>query len=71
MPADESPPIPPRPAGSPWPRRGAAQFLNVSERHLARLIEQGKVRAIRIGTRVLIPDDEVHRIAEQGTGARD
>jgi excisionase family DNA binding protein len=61
------PPIPtPRPAGSPWPLPDAARFLTVSERHLYRLIDMGKVRSVRLGRRRLIPDDEVRRLARDG-----
>jgi excisionase family DNA binding protein len=55
-----------RSAGAPWPVRTAAHFLAVSERHVWRLIVAGRVRAIRIGRRVLIPDAEVRRVAAEG-----
>jgi excisionase family DNA binding protein len=55
-----------RPAGAPWPIPDAAGYLAVSTRHLIRLIDAGKVRSIRLGRRVLIPDAEVRRIAAEG-----
>lgn len=55
-----------RPAGAPWPIPDAATFLSVSARHLWRLIDAGEVRSIRFGRRVLIPADEMNRLANQG-----
>jgi excisionase family DNA binding protein len=55
-----------RPAGAPWPVRDAAGYLSVSERHLWRLIDAGRVRAIRLGRRVLLPASEVERLAREG-----
>ncbi|WP_020473413.1 helix-turn-helix domain-containing protein [Zavarzinella formosa] len=52
--------------GSPWPLHDAAKFLNVSHRHLIRLIDAGKVQTIRFGRRVLVADAEVRRLAECG-----
>lgn len=57
---------PPRAPGSPWPIADAAQFLNVSTRHLHRLIDANKVRSIRIGRRRLLPDSEIQRLASEG-----
>lgn len=57
-----------RPAGAPWPIRDAAAYLAISTRHLHRLIDGGKAKALRIGRRVLLADAEVRRLAEQGTG---
>ena len=56
-----------RPAGAPWPMRDAASYWAVSERHVAALVAAGKVRSIKIGGRRLIPDDEVMRVAREGT----
>lgn len=56
----------PRPPGAPWPVTDAARYLAVSERHLFRLMDLGKVRSIRIGRRRLIPADEVQRLAQEG-----
>jgi excisionase family DNA binding protein len=55
-----------RPAGSPWPIPAAAAYLSVSERHLWRLIDASRVRTIRLGRRVLVPDSEVRRVAAEG-----
>jgi excisionase family DNA binding protein len=59
-------PPPPRSAGSPWSISDAAQYLTISERHLHRLLDAGKVQSVRIGRRRLIPDSEVQRLASQG-----
>ena len=55
------------PPAPPWPLAEAWRFLHVSERHFRRLIRAGKVRSIKIGERVLVPDAEVRRVAEHGT----
>ncbi len=57
-----------RPVGAPWPVPDAAAYLSVSARHLRRLIEAGDVKVVRLGRRVLIPADELNRIASQGCG---
>lgn len=59
-------PAPTRPAGAPWPISDAAAFLTISERHLHRLLDAGKVRSLRIGRRRLIPDSEVQRLSTHG-----
>lgn len=56
----------PRPAGAPWPIPEAAAFLAVSERHLYRLLDAGKLKSVRLGRRRLIPDAEVQRLARSG-----
>ena len=38
-------------AGAPWSVRDAANFLGVSARHLARLIDEGKIASIMLGRR--------------------
>jgi excisionase family DNA binding protein len=55
-----------RPEGAPWPIEEAASFLSVSSRHLWRLIDASRVKAIRIGRRVLIPAHEMERLAREG-----
>lgn len=60
-------PRPTRAVGSPWPVPEAAAFPGVSPRHLLRLIDSRKVKAIKIGRRTLIPDSEVRRVATSGT----
>ena len=52
--------------GRPWPMLELAKFLSISKKSLERAIKTGKVKAIRIGRRVLIADDEARRIAESG-----
>jgi excisionase family DNA binding protein len=63
-PTDATPPA--RTPGSPWSIPEAAAFLTVSERHLYRLLDAGKVRSVRLGRRRLIPDAEVQRLARAG-----
>jgi len=63
---NSQPPAPTRPAGAPWPIPDAATFLTISERHLHRLLDAGKVRSLRIGRRRLIPDSEIQRLSTQG-----
>jgi excisionase family DNA binding protein len=53
-------------SGAPWSIPDAARFLAVSERHLHRLLDAGKVRSVRLGRRRLIPDPEVRRLADEG-----
>jgi len=58
---------PAREPGAPWTIGHAARHLQISDRHLRRLIEENKVRAIRLGRRVLLTDAEVRRLATEGT----
>jgi excisionase family DNA binding protein len=67
MPAPTTSAVQSRPPGAPWPLDQAAGFLGVSKRHLHRLIDCRKAKALRIGRRVLLADAEVRRLAEQGT----
>ena len=55
-----------RAPGAPWPIPEAATFLSISERHLHRLIDAGKVKSVRLGRRRLVPDTEVQRLAREG-----
>jgi excisionase family DNA binding protein len=48
--------------------REAAESLNVSTFTLRRLIDGGQVRSVTIGSRRLIPEDEVERVAREGAG---
>ena len=43
-----------------------AQALGVCSRHLRTLIVRGQVRSARLGRRVLVPRDELDRIATEG-----
>jgi hypothetical protein len=38
----------------------------VSERHVAGLAAAKKIKTIRIGHRVFVPDDEARRVAREG-----
>jgi hypothetical protein len=59
---------PARPAGKPWSIREFAGFLGCSERHVGTCAADGRIRIIRVGARVFIPDDEAQRIFREGTG---
>ena len=63
----EAAPPPARPDGSLWPPDMAAKFWAVSRRHAERLIAAGSISAVRLGHRVMIPDQEVKRVAREGT----
>ncbi len=52
--------------GAPWRVQDAAEYLRVSSKHLRKLVAGGKVRSIRLGRRVLIPDVELRRVAAEG-----
>jgi excisionase family DNA binding protein len=55
-----------RPCGKPWAVGEAAGFLGISPRTLWRLIDAGDVKVTRVGRRVLVPDNEVRRLAGEG-----
>jgi len=44
-----------------------AHALHISGRHLRDLISRGHVRAVRLGRRVLVPREELERVAHEGT----
>lgn len=52
--------------GSPVSFSAAAVHLGISERHLYRLRDSKQVRTIRFGRRVMIPADELQRLATKG-----
>lgn len=52
--------------GSPWSVRDAAMYLQISSRHLFRLIGANRIKSIYIGRRVFLSDLEVKRIASEG-----
>lgn len=56
-----------RPAGKPWTLAEAATHLHKSQRTLTRWNRSGLLRTIRLGRSVVIPDDEVRRLATHGT----
>jgi excisionase family DNA binding protein len=43
-----------------------AHALHISGRHLRDLISRGQVRAVRLGRRVLVPREELERVAREG-----
>jgi excisionase family DNA binding protein len=47
-------------------RREVAKLLNLSERQLTRLIADGKLDVVRIGSRTLVHRDEVQKFARNG-----
>lgn len=52
--------------GQPWPLAEAATYFNRSERSLRRDAEEGKLKVIRIGRLVYVPDAEMKRVANEG-----
>jgi excisionase family DNA binding protein len=52
--------------GQPWTVSQASAFLQVSDKHLANLIAENRVRVIRLGRRVLLADETVRKIASEG-----
>ncbi len=55
-----------RTPGQPWSLNDAAAFFGICRKSVERMIRDQKVKAIRFGTRVMLPDSEVKRVAEQG-----
>jgi excisionase family DNA binding protein len=49
-------------------REEVAQTLRCSLRHVDALRTQGRLRDVRLGTRVLIPMSEIHRLIADATG---
>ncbi|MFI4854808.1 MAG: helix-turn-helix domain-containing protein [Phycisphaerales bacterium JB065] len=49
-------------------REEAADLLRCSVRHLDALRSQGKLRNLRLGSRVLIPMSEIRRLIENSMG---
>jgi len=49
-------------------REEAAQTLRCSLRHVDQLRERGQLRDVRLGTRVLIPMSEIHRLIADSMG---
>jgi excisionase family DNA binding protein len=68
MPATITKPVPKTDhvPGAPWEVDAAADYLSVSAKHVRRLIADGRIRAIRVGVRVLVPDTELQRVANEG-----
>jgi excisionase family DNA binding protein len=48
--------------------RRAAARLDVSERFLRRLYASGRLRVVRLGRAVRIPQQEVERVGREGVG---
>ncbi len=42
----------------------AAERLAISQKHLRRLIAQGRLRAVRLGRAVRVPEAELERLAD-------
>ena len=57
-----------RQPGQPWSIDDASRHLGISDRHLRRLCDLGRVKTIAYGRRRMIPDAELQRIANEGTG---
>ena len=43
-----------------------AKFFNISRQYVHRLILQGKIKAIKIGTKWRIPQEEFERVKSEG-----
>jgi hypothetical protein len=52
--------------GAPWPIAEAAAFFNRSVRSLTRDAAEGKLKLIKLGRLVYVPDAEMRRIANDG-----
>jgi excisionase family DNA binding protein len=50
--------------------RTSAEVLGVSIFTIRRLIAGGQIRAVNIGSRVMISEAELERVASQGVGSR-
>ncbi len=55
-----------RPAGKPWSYREAAAALGVCEVTVARAARAGRVKSLRVGRRVFLPDAELRRLQVEG-----
>ena len=60
------PATPGRPAGAPWHLAEARDYLGIPERTFRKLTSAGTVRTIKIGTKKMVPDAEVRRVAADG-----
>ena len=58
-----------RAEGAPWTLAEAAAHLQLSRKPIERLAAAGKIKVIRIGSRVFVPDGEMKRITRDGTDA--
>jgi len=52
------------------PLRAAADTLGISEIQTRRLVNSGEIRSTHIGAKILIPVEEIARIANEGIGTR-
>lgn len=50
--------------------RESGEALGVSRWLIRKLVRTGKLRSVRINRRVLIPAEEIQRLATEGTQAR-
>lgn len=66
MPVMTAPTRTERAPGQPWGLDAVAEYLGLCRKTIERAIRDRKVKAIRFGTRVMVPDAEVKRLAEQG-----
>ena len=56
--------------GAPWELPNSAAYLGVSKKTIERAIVDTRLRCIRIGRRVLVPDVEGRRVAAEGLGPK-
>jgi excisionase family DNA binding protein len=50
--------------------REAFEATSLSRRKLEYLIQQGTIRAVKIGRRIVIPSRELERLLEKGAGTQ-
>ncbi|QEL20538.1 hypothetical protein [Limnoglobus roseus] len=55
-----------RQPGEPWSMKEATKYLKCCVRTISNAENTGRIRLIRIGTRVLVPDTELQRVAREG-----
>ena len=58
--------LPAHKPGTPWTIQELARFMTVSERTVAQLVTDGKLRGFKFGARRLFTDEEVRQIMAGG-----
>lgn len=64
--AASAPPSGAREPGKPWELPEVAEFFHICLATAQRAGRSGRLRTIKVGRRVLVPDDEVRRAAAEG-----
>lgn len=55
-----------RAPGKPWALDDLAEYLGLSRKTLERAAREGRLKTIRFGARVMVPDAEAKRVSEEG-----